>query len=305
MDLLQKTKAKDVLPSNRPVVKAHFFEDVASLLKKMTDAQILSVPVEDTDPKVGVIGFVDVLDLLYFVLDIVEQTGKDFTQLNIRDLKWEGQCFSRQSVGHLSNISRSDPLHTVRADTSLIEIVKLFAQEIHRVAIIDKETPEHFISNVLSQSDVLNFITTRGTWMGTKLTSTIKDVGLSPLGVCTVLNTMLTTDVLKFMRTYKVSGVGIVDHSGKLVGNFSATDLLGLTEDTFPLLSLPVTEFFLRLHGFAKPPIYCTVNDSVEFLLLKFAVHKVHRIYLVNETMNPVGVLTMTDIMQFLLASQS
>ena len=137
------------------------------------------------------------------------------------------QVISRLFSNDLTpDISRSDPLHTIKDDTSLLEIVKLFAQEVHRVAVVDKVTPEHFISNVISQSDVLNFITTRGSWLGSRLTLTIKDAGLSPLGVCTVLNTMITTDVLKFMRTYKVSGVGNVDHSGKLVGNFSATDLL-------------------------------------------------------------------------------
>lgn len=135
-----------------------------------------------------------------------------------------------------------------------------------------------------------------------------------------------------------------------MVANFSASDLVGLNENNFQYLSLSVSEFLTRMHGFPKvgetfwfqiflfcyaflcflffvscsflcvlfffthkftfgffyvtqPPVFCKVSDSVEVVMLRLLVHKVHRTYIVDEDMVPQGVITLTDIMQFLLAA--
>jgi len=115
-----------------------------------------------------------------------------------------------------------------------------------------------------------------------------------------VLEDVNVIATLRYMRDRGVSGVGIVDSSGKLIGNFSGSDLLGLTADRFPLLALSVKEFLVKMYGYPKPPVCCKSTDTVESLLLKMMVHKVHRIYLVDVNMVPTGIITMTDLMQFL-----
>jgi CBS domain-containing protein len=42
----------------------------------------------------------------------------------------------------------------------------------------------------------------------------------------------------------------------------------------------------------------------VEIILYKYVVHKVHRIYIVDDDMVPIGVITLTDIMRFLLEGE-
>jgi len=300
-DLLKGTRISDII-KKRPLVTAQYHEEVSTILKRMSGSKVLAALVVDPDPKTGVLGFVDVLDLLSFVLETAELSSKSVTDETFQNLKWEGQCFEIERIGNLMNASRADPMYTVSCNSSLWDAVKLMSLEVHRLAVIEPGTPAHTVSNIIAQSDIVSFIATRGVWLGSKLEQSLSEVGLARRGVATVLEDNNVISTLRYMRDFKVSGVGVVDKFGRLVANFSATDLLGLTAETFPLLSLSVKEYLNRVYGFHKPPVFCRATESVETMLLKMVVHQVHRIYLIDELMIPVGIVSMTDVMQFLLS---
>jgi len=299
-DLLKTTTISSIVPK-RPLITTQYHEHVSTLLQRMSDAKVLSAVIIDHDPKIGVVGFVDVLDLLRFVIDIT-QSSQDISHETIENLKWEGRCFEREKSGCLVNISRADPLVTISNTASLWDVVCIFATEVHRLAVIEPGTTEHLVSNIISQTDIVNFIATRGVWIGSNLEKTLKEVGLHKPGVATQLDHVNVISVLRYMQEYQVSGVAIVDKFGRLIANFSASDLIGLTATNFLLLSLSVKEFLQRIHGFTKPPVYCKSSDTVESLIMKMTLHKVHRVYLIDEHMVPRAVITMTDVMQLLLA---
>jgi hypothetical protein len=52
------------------------------------------------------------------------------------------------------------------------------------------------------------------------------------------------------MRDNNMSGIAVVDSSKKILTNFSASDLLGLKEDQFTMLALPVGDYLHKTHGF-------------------------------------------------------
>jgi len=297
--LLRDTKVSDILPKDRTIVRASYGEPIDALLKKISDAKVLSALVTDSSAP-GVFGFVDVFDLLVSVLEVTSES-KDITKESIQNLNWEGKCFGRQETGPVVNISRSDPYICLTEDRSLLDAVRIFASEVHRLAVVDKVQKERVL-NILSQMDIIKFVTERGVWIGSKLDKPISQVGLEPLGVCSVRDDTNVIDVLRYMKTKTVSGVAVVDRDNRLIANFSATDLVGLKESNFPLLALTIKEFLFRMYGYPKPPIFCKTTDTVETIMLKLTVHKVHRVYVVNDTMQPSGVVTLTDLMQFLLA---
>jgi len=45
-------------------------------------------------------------------------------------------------------------------------------------------------------------------------------------------------------------------------------------------------------------------KDSVESVILKFLCFRVHRVYIINDDFKPIGVITLTDIMRYLLAPE-
>ena len=53
-------------------------------------------------------------------------------------------------------------------------------------------------------------------------------------------------------QDFKCSGIAVVDKHNRIVANFSASDLIGLNEDNFHLLQLPVKEYLTRVYGFPK-----------------------------------------------------
>jgi CBS domain-containing protein len=127
-------------------------------------------------------------------------------------------------------------MKTVDLDTSLMVVSKMFSSEIHRVGVIHNDR----LVNILSQSDIIRFLATRGVYIGSQMEKPISEEGLEPLGVASVLvkdqyekyqltlfkDNLPTIDVIRFMRDKMLSGVAVVDNQGRLVANFSGSDLL-------------------------------------------------------------------------------
>jgi len=291
--LLMETKVKDIIDLTRKLVKTTYEEDVSSLLRKLSDAGVLSAVVMDNG---RAIGFVDVLDVMAFLLNITSNSV-DITKESIQNLKWEATCFGIEKTGALLNLSQSNPFYSVTMDTSLWKVVEYFSQEVHRLGVMANGD----LVNVISQSDIIQFLASKGVWIGTKIEQSITDSGLSNVGVITIDQNTNTLEAIKTLRTFKLSGVAIVDSSGRLIANFSASDLLTLNKDNFSMITLPVWDFICKIHAIPKPPVYVRPTDSVEVVLLKMCVHKVHRVFVVDQHMVPVGVVTMTDLMKWLV----
>jgi len=105
--------------------------------------------------------------------------------------------------------------------------------------------------------------------------------------------------------------VAVVDDDGSLIGNFSASDLKGkgVTDygegsDPFGSLIMPVFQF-LKHGGMSTFPVG-TVKPTTAFslVLLKLIAMRVHRLWVVDENSHPIGVITLTDVMQALLSEK-
>ena len=82
------------------------------------------------------------------------------------------------------------------------------------------------------------------------------------------------------MRDHNVSGLAIVDDSGKFVGNFSMSALRSIMVDHLAALALPVIDFIHVSHEMENPA--CQAQDSSQHLarpsqLLAFARASVER----------------------------
>jgi len=244
------------------------------------------------------IGFVDALDIATHVLDVTNW-AKDLPDESFRDLDWQGQRFVSEVSGQLMNISFGNPFRTVTPNTPLRELVEIMSKGVQRLAVVQDGT----IINLVSQWDILLLLASRISFFGYKFQETLNNAELAEnlLGIYFVSENSVTIETLKLMRDNQISGVPLVDSSGKITGNFSATDLFNLTANNFPLLSLSTREFLFRTHGFIKPPICCKKFDTVENIILKFLCFRVHRVYVIDKNLRPTGVVTLTDIMKYLL----
>jgi len=178
------------------------------------------------------------------------------------------------------------------------EVATLMSNGIHRILITDNG----MVTNVISQSDIIRAVVNRLDVMGRRARIRIDDTFLVTRPAETIENSQTVVNALHLMKQNGVSGIPVVDElSGKVIASFSSSDILGLTEDTFYTLALKIPDFLLKFYGFIKPPIVCLGSDTVENLFFKFVVYGIHRIFIVDENMTPKGVVSLTDVMKFLI----
>jgi CBS domain-containing protein len=103
-------------------------------------------------------------------------------------------------------------------------------------------------------------------------------------------------------------------NSGRLVGVISASDFLRMRRDTtlhewdnfFADLKEPVSTYLNRRNmyfpgTFSKTPITVQDSDTVHDVLNKFNSSHVHRLFVVDGSLRPVGVWSLSDIIEVFL----
>jgi predicted transcriptional regulator len=295
LELLKTTKVEDLVDKNQKLVTVYFDDDVGAALNRLSGANVHSALIIHSNKPHEVFGFVDVWDILYHLID-VHSTSGDFIQL-----KWEALHFTRIPTYSVSNASQMDPYVTVPRNQNIFETIKLFSEGIHRSAVIENS----HVMNIISQSDIARWLAGIATTMGPILSQSLSEIGLSSLGVIkktwVVDEDYSVIQTLMKMKEYKVSGVPVVSKAGKILANFSNTDLVGLSESNWSWITFPILEYLKKINGgVPKTPVTCTIDDPLGTLLTKYSFHKIQRVYLVSEQNEPVGVITLTDIMKFI-----
>lgn len=126
-------------------------------------------------------GFIDVLDILQFFVQIVEQHAKQPTNAINAELL-DGQftkCTASSLISKLIirlldlitywflfliikselDVSQADPYVTIPATSSLLQAVRIFSEEVHRLAVTDEETQN--IINIISPIDIVAYLLSR------------------------------------------------------------------------------------------------------------------------------------------------
>jgi len=277
-------------------------DTVSKLLKLLKSTNVSGAIVLKDIPSHDVRGFVDVLDIANLIIKEANLPGLPFfTNTDKEYLLTIGHRIAQQSCASILNLSGRDPMYKISLDDTAWDSLK-FLNEAHRVAVTNTDG---IVVNVLAQMDIVNLLLSRYTFSGSNLEKPFLEAGLTPNSVVGSLDENVNVmGALRYMRDCGISGVAIINKAGKLITNLSASDFLGLTEENFDYLTLTIGDFLQRVHGFLKPPVYCRSHDTIETILLKLQLHKVHRIYICDQNLKPTGFLSLTDIIQFLGATK-
>jgi len=192
---------------------------------------------------------------------------------------------------------------------SLWQCIGLFQKGVHRVAVIGANGKTE---NVLTQTDIVRFLITKIDEHPWFFDTTVKEMHLGlEKRIITCHQSAKAIKAFKLMDEHKVSAVGVVDDRGRLVGNLSASDLKGQGiadwgqgADPFGTLQMPVMSF-LQQGGMTHFPVgSCTSDTTFNFLLLKVMALRVHRLWVVDKKGKPISVISLTDVMQALIAQK-
>uniref|UniRef100_A0A7R9Z8Q4 CBS domain-containing protein n=1 Tax=Chlamydomonas euryale TaxID=1486919 RepID=A0A7R9Z8Q4_9CHLO len=111
---------------------------------------------------------------------------------------------------------------------------------IHRMAIYDKDQR---IRAVISQMDVVRFLASRLPQLGPLVERTVTELDLVQTKIHTCPPETSAIVAMGLMQDEDVSSLAVVDHNGKVIGNFSVSELRTVLPGQFGALALPVGEF--------------------------------------------------------------
>jgi CBS domain-containing protein len=301
----------------------HAIDTIEYALEQLAKADILSAPVFTQE---GIIGSVDILDILSFVCQLIEK-GQ-----HVEDFKEKLEKEFKKEVGFIMNKSKRDYWHSIPSKIDLHEaITKLADPNIHRLTVFDSENPAH-VQGVLSQYGVLQFLNSQKPRLDERLKLKVRDVWPESRPVYTVKCTESVLSAFYAMNISKISGMAVVDESGKMVGNISASDIrhaglpkygskvatlisdLNMTLATFIGLTPPEISRFPNM----GPEIPSSQNlpkleqktvsweDNLETILgilsgrfnsSVLGETHIHRVYVIDESGKPVRAITSEDLL--------
>jgi len=291
-------------------------EIIGTALQKMLSHQIMSLPVLDSQTK-KTLHILSLAQLVEFLLD--HYSPNDFSIGFITKLKnYLGMNKSQEFMN--TPIRQLEPKMEIAHETGendTLELVlnKMVETKAHRVLVMNDDGD---LVNIISQSRLIQLISHIVDSIPQCLQS-LRELNLGFKSVVCVLDTEPSYEAFRIMKERKLSGIAVINSLGILVGNISLSDLklIGFDANYWGLMSQSVASYLaairakpktkIRSHVFAvledhnsKYPlvIKCRPYHTFGFIIRMFAYYRVHRIYVVDDRGTPLGIITLTDVLQ-------
>jgi CBS domain-containing protein len=298
-------------------VAIHEDSTVEEALKMLSDNHILSMPVYRHLANPEYYAVIDMLTIMRYILEvyteehIIENHGKLYHWsswcTDITTLTKNGKEFCSCPVRTLLDRYDSSKFCPVPPTGNGVQILEVLSTGVHRCPVIDEKKS---LAGILSQSTVNEYIARNISCLGEHLANRpVAEFGLTDRGnVVSITPDAFAIHAVHLMTTHNVSAVAVVqDH--QLIGTVSSTDLEGISQTHLGLLLCPVVDFLKRQQellgqkpaSVSLPPLTITPQTTIETAILKMAVTKVHRLWVVNEHGAPVDVVSLTDLLRVLL----
>mmetsp|Transcript_28303 Transcript_28303/g.39972 ORF Transcript_28303/g.39972 Transcript_28303/m.39972 type:complete len:303 (+) Transcript_28303:19-927(+) len=285
LHLLKTTKVRELLNKQHLVI-FQSTQTVKDVFQTLSENAILSAPVFDTR-RHSFIGMIDMQDFLAFTLSMY--------------IKGEPFVFTAKQ---LTDFSGTNPFIPIEDDTSLLEALKDFnTQKIHRMPVIEKNTAANVVG-VLSQSTIIDWLYSHLSEFGNKLDHTVKDLNLGGLNNLSQVITANSKDSLLSafftLEKAKITGLPVVDSQGKLVGNISLKDIKYVINSSIQELEIPIHDFMNKVQ--AHELVVCTPETNFIEVIKMMHLQKVHRVHVVNQEHHPIDIITMSNVLDTVLA---
>lgn len=264
----------------------------AAALDVLAQNGILSAPVRHHRNK-KVIGSLDVLDLVTYVLDLLKENS---------ELEME-RAFEKNTISALAKKNASKFMQLDMTD-NLYRAFQLFSAGVHRIHVVSGDR----MVDVLSQSSIIDLLLHEPLLLGEKGEKTLEELHAArPRKNLFAVHTSAKTYVaFDLMTRHNISAVPIVTAENKLVGTLEACDIKGMHLGTFILLTYGVKEYVDVIsrqerhftHGLATIRSSQTLLDAVKILSEK----RTHRLWVVSDDGKLKGLLSLGDLLHCISA---
>lgn len=196
------------------------------------------------------------------------------------------------------------PLCTIGPDATLFDAIKtLIHEKVHRLPVVDPETGN--VLYILTHKRILKFlfIYYNDLPLPRNLDKAIKELSLGTydnIATTTMMTPLI--DALNSFNERRVSALPVVDEEGKVIDIYAKFDVINLAaEKTYNNLDMTIKKALEYRDSWFEGVVKCTPNDSLSVVVEKIVKAGVHRIVVVDEGDHVVGMISLSDILSFLV----
>ncbi|KAJ2000682.1 cell separation during budding [Coemansia sp. RSA 2322] len=288
-----QTQVKDLV-ENQQVIQVNSDATIEEACETLIKHNIQSVPLYDAKTQ-SYVGMFDLHDLATYILvkrssntDMDEISPADCSDLARNALTLGKKKFGARTtesddvvVSRIADMSQINPFYSVLPETTLAQVVAVFAKGTHRVAVMDGTGK---IQGILSQTRVIRHFFEHGD--SDALDRPLKDLGLVTGDVVTVRPDTVVMHALSLLEHWRISSLAIVDEDRRIVGNLSVADVKYVARDRrlarATCIELVQTARFVQgLHdGRDRAAVFSVRPDaSLRYALTKLIATGAHRVW--------------------------
>ncbi|ORZ21400.1 hypothetical protein BCR42DRAFT_448250 [Absidia repens] len=310
------------LIANQDVIEIDGALPVEQACNVLIDNNISSAPVyTHVDPKANkqtihggktYDGFFDYADVIAYILLVLRKTSADEgSSLEIRDIVKRALQGKQVPVSLASDLSQKNPFYSILPEATLLSAVDEFSCGTHRVCVLD---PNGQVKGILSQSTVVKYLfENRHQFpeIESLMNKTLRELNLGQTEVISVNADSPVLNALSQMNHSNVSSVAVLGQMGVILGNISMTDVKHVLKSNDRRILWDTCLQFVSLiriqqgidDGQDRLPVFdVRLDTTLGFSIAKLLATKAHRVWMTDEMNRPIGVVSLTDVMQAISA---
>jgi len=284
-------------------------DSLASVVSSLLSRKLVSAPIEDENG--DTVGIFDVNELISFLVltsGVFKRAEAEFTTFYV------GSAQDTTSAKAVAN-SRSSTVvavmnaayyssYLVRIDPNDLVSSKLehFSEGVHRAPLTDANRK---LVGWLAQLDIVGEILKAVRSNDACRQMAQKSLEFYRLGhqpkIFTVTTKHSLGDVVEMFNDYQFAAFPLVDENGRLIGNFSMTNVLVLWTEYYDIgnaLANNAHEFLHKTSPLSMNPVTAAYSDTLEDILIRMIDRHVHRLWIVDDKGQPVGIVSMSDVLK-------
>ncbi|KAI9278259.1 hypothetical protein BDA99DRAFT_491660 [Phascolomyces articulosus] len=243
------------------------------------------------------------------VSDFVNLIQYYYTHASVEDALQDIEKFE---IGNLRDVEKkvgapAPQLISMHPMASLYDACRLLAESrAHRVPLLDHDAlGTEMIISVITQYRILKFIA-----VNYKETRSLRR-SLSELKIGTygnIATASLSTPVIELINIFvdkKISAVPIIDENGVVLNVYETVDVMSIARTgRYNELDIPVGEA-LEARPKDYPGVHtCTLNDTLYSIFQTIRKQRVYRLIVVDSDKKLVGIVSLSDILGYLVGYQ-
>jgi CBS domain-containing protein len=307
--VIQNHKASEIAPPGE-VIEIQVTLTPTEAAKVLWNNNILGAPVWDAEEK-QYVGFFDMRDILSahvaYYKDLQDETSSSeaASAHNHSDLmtKW----FTGKGVTTKYLASRN-PFVSCKPNDTLDEVCHILVDKhCHRIPVVGEEGR---CISIISQSALVKFLVEKVESQDL-LEESLEEANLKYIkDIIKAADTASASEVFKLLDSHRLSGIAVVDsEDGRLVGNTSARDIKMaiMDEGRTARMDMDILSYLaaVRQATPAKkeryPSAHISEHSTVGHAIRLLAKTGYHRVFVVDDKTCPVGVISVADVISFVV----